>query len=194
MRPIRMIARPLLAAPFIKSGIEALRDPGSRAEQVAPTVKPLADRYTWLPNDPELLVRIQGAVNVGAGVLLALGRLQRLSALALALNTLPHALAPGAEDRAPDRSERLTELAKAGALLMIATEPIRRKSALRPKARVQALEARHALDAQTRKLERRARRMAARAARTQLRMAAKAGRAKGAAAARTRPLRARISR
>jgi uncharacterized membrane protein YphA (DoxX/SURF4 family) len=39
--------------------------------------------------DPEILVQVNGAVQVGAGVLLALGVLPRLSALALAASLVP---------------------------------------------------------------------------------------------------------
>ncbi|MFC6934423.1 hypothetical protein ACFQHO_31480 [Actinomadura yumaensis] len=67
MRPITTLARPFVAAPYIMTGLETLRDPRTRAEQVAPTVKPIADRVDWLPKDPETLVRIEGALSLGTG-------------------------------------------------------------------------------------------------------------------------------
>src|SRR3954447_16566695 len=113
MRPIRTLARPLMAAPFVVTGIETLRDPGRRAERIAPVIKPLADRVSWLPSkDPETLVRMQGALSVGSGALLAMGRFERLSTLVLAGQLVPSLLAEHrfwAEDdpdrRAAERSQ-----------------------------------------------------------------------------------------
>ncbi|HEV7720797.1 MAG TPA: DoxX family protein [Iamia sp.] len=42
-----------------------------------------------LPDDPELMTRVTGGVMVGAGVLLAIGKLPRLSAAALAATLIP---------------------------------------------------------------------------------------------------------
>ncbi|RAY13412.1 DoxX family protein [Actinomadura craniellae] len=133
MRPIRFLARPLVAAPFVVHGLEALRDPRVRAEKVGPTLKTAADRLDWLPaKDPETLVRLQGALGVGAGALLAIGRLPRLTSLLLAAQLVPTLLAENrywSEDD-PDRrpSERAHLLKNAGlfgALLLTATEPRR---------------------------------------------------------------------
>ena len=38
-----------MAAPFVVTGIETLRDPGRRAERIAPVIKPLADRCPGSP-------------------------------------------------------------------------------------------------------------------------------------------------
>jgi uncharacterized membrane protein YphA (DoxX/SURF4 family) len=90
MQIIRTIARPFVAAPFMVTGVETLRNPGPRAEHVAPVLKPLADRMEWLPTkDPETLVRVQAAVSIGAGALLALGKFQRLTTLLLAAEMVP---------------------------------------------------------------------------------------------------------
>jgi len=81
---VRRIARPLLAAPLIATGVDAVRHPGPHAE----AARPLVDRAAGplrLPNDPELIVRVSGAVTAAGGVLLATGRLPRLSALAIVL-------------------------------------------------------------------------------------------------------------
>jgi putative oxidoreductase len=136
MHPIRTIARPLLAAPFVAAGVEALRDPGPRADRIAPLVKPLADRVSWIPADPEALVRMQGALGVGAGTLLALGRLQRLTAVALAAGLMPTLLTEDRfwnEDdparRAEERRRFLMTAGLFGALLTAATAPSRRRGA-----------------------------------------------------------------
>jgi uncharacterized membrane protein YphA (DoxX/SURF4 family) len=146
-----------VAAPFVVTGIEHLRNPGPRAEQVAPIMKPLVDRMDWLPTkDPESLVRIQGALSLGAGALLALGRFRRLSTLVLATQMLPVLLTEDhywteddPERRADQRSQLLRSAGLFGALLLVATEPRRhpRAEALRRQAhdsRVKAgSEARH---------------------------------------------------
>jgi putative oxidoreductase len=88
----RRIARPLLAASFVSSGIDTLRNPEPRvemAEDVAPKIaEPLP-----LPNETDQLVKINAVVQVVAGVLLAFGRLPRLAACALAGSLIPTTLA-----------------------------------------------------------------------------------------------------
>src|SRR5690349_20424815 len=86
----KTLPRVMVAAPFVVTGLETLRDPKPRTDQVAPTLKPLVDRMDWLPTkDPESLVRAQAALSLGAGVLLAAGRFQRLAALTLAAQLVP---------------------------------------------------------------------------------------------------------
>lgn len=131
MRIIRIIARPLVAAPFVVAGLEALRDPGPRAEKAAPVLKPLADRVSWLPSkDPETLVRMQGALTVGAGTLMALGRFHRLAAVVLAAGMLPSLVTDHRfweEDdpalRADERTLLLKDAALFGALLIVGAAP-----------------------------------------------------------------------
>jgi putative oxidoreductase len=88
MTLVRRIARPMLASVFISSGVDALRAPGPRTA-AAEEVRPLAGKVPYLPDDPATLVKINAAVHVGAGTLLALGKLPRLSALALAVTLVP---------------------------------------------------------------------------------------------------------
>lgn len=87
---LRRIARPLLASALIARGVDALQHPGPKitaAEKFTETVaKPLG-----VPADPEFLVRVNGAVQAGAGALLAINRFPRLSGTALALSLLPSA-------------------------------------------------------------------------------------------------------
>ena len=144
MRPITTLARPLVAAPFIMTGLEAIRDPRKRADQVGPAVKPIADRIEWLPKDPETLVRLQGAISLGAGALLITGRLRRLATLLLAAQMVPtlatehrYWTEDDPERRAGERSHLLKNAALLGALLMAATEPRRppRAARLRRQAR-----------------------------------------------------------
>jgi len=85
---VRFVARPMLASPFITGGYAAMRHPAGRTEAAAPFIARVAGPL-HLPNDPELLVRVNGGVMLGAGTLLALGKLPRLSAFALILTLAP---------------------------------------------------------------------------------------------------------
>ncbi len=82
----------MLAAVFVSSGIDALRRPGPRVEMAAPVATKVAEPLP-LPSDPEQLVKINAAVQVGAGLLLAMGRFPRLAATALAASLVPTTLA-----------------------------------------------------------------------------------------------------
>jgi putative oxidoreductase len=90
MSVVRMLARPMLASMFVTAGTDAVLHPepkADRAGDVGPTVArklPIP-----LPDDPVQLVRINGAVQVVAGLMLATGRLPRLSALAIAATLVP---------------------------------------------------------------------------------------------------------
>ncbi|WP_433230431.1 DoxX family membrane protein [Actinomadura formosensis] len=132
MRPFTTLARPFVAAPYIMTGLDAIRDPRERAERVGPAVKPVADRIDWMPKDPETLVRMEGALSLGTGALLLTGKFRRLATLLLAAQLVP-ALATehhywtehDPERRANERSHLLKNAALFGALLMSATEPRR---------------------------------------------------------------------
>jgi len=95
MTAIRLIARPMLASMFVVGGIDAVKNPSgkaSRAEKVAeqlPTLVAKVAPGVPVPSDPETLVRINGGVQVVAGLALATGRAPRLSALALVASLLP---------------------------------------------------------------------------------------------------------
>src|SRR3954463_5144872 len=86
------LARPMLAAMFVTGGVDSLRHPESKvptAESVAPKV---ADAI-GVSTDTVTLVKVNGAVMAGAGALLALGKLPRLAALALAGTLVPTTIA-----------------------------------------------------------------------------------------------------
>ena len=72
--------------------------------------RPVLDRVTVplkLPQDPILVVRAAGGITVGAGLLLALGKLPRLSALAIVLT------APAVQNSQPFWKEKDAELRRA---------------------------------------------------------------------------------
>lgn len=92
---IRRLARPLLAAIFISGGLNALRkpEPHAQAADAMLSKSGFGISQEQLPADLGTLVQIDGAVKVGAGLLLALGRVPRLSALLLAASLVPTTLA-----------------------------------------------------------------------------------------------------
>jgi uncharacterized membrane protein YphA (DoxX/SURF4 family) len=92
MDPLRMVARTSLGAVFILGGIESFRSPAPRAEMAAPVTELARDAIDALPDNDETLVKINAGVHVVAGSLLALGKLPRLSALALAGSLIPTTL------------------------------------------------------------------------------------------------------
>jgi uncharacterized membrane protein YphA (DoxX/SURF4 family) len=87
MTLVRRVARPLLAATFVVQGLDQLRHPSALEAKVAPLASRLGP--LGLPDDPELLVRANGATMVAAGTLLATGRVPRLAATALAGALVP---------------------------------------------------------------------------------------------------------
>jgi putative oxidoreductase len=89
---IRRLARPLLASVFVSGGIDTLRNPGPRTEMAEPVATKVAEPLP-LPDEPDQLVKINAWVQVVAGSLFALGKLPRLTALALAGSLVPTTLA-----------------------------------------------------------------------------------------------------
>ncbi len=90
----RLIARPLLAAWFVTEGVDAVRRPAEHAERMREAWHRLDARVEGLPEVPppdvlRTVVRAHGAATAAAGLMLALGKTPRLSALALAVLTVP---------------------------------------------------------------------------------------------------------
>ncbi|RJK98111.1 DoxX family protein [Vallicoccus soli] len=126
---VRRLARPMLAATFIDGGIDQIRNPGNKSVRADPVAPTLAARIPGLPQDPEVLVKINGATMATAGTLLALGKLPRVSALVLAATLVPTTLAGhafwDAEDegsRVQARSHFLKNLGMFGGLLLAAVD------------------------------------------------------------------------
>jgi len=93
MSLVRFLARPMLASVFVAQGFNKLRDPDSAAARAKPVVDrltPMMEKYTpQVPTDPRTLVRISGAVELGAGAMLATGTLPRIASLILAGSLVP---------------------------------------------------------------------------------------------------------
>ena len=83
----------MVASIFIVQGYDTFRRPERVAPLAEPVVRPLAERVPAMPANAEQAVRINGAVQMAAGALLALGRFPRLSALAMAGTLVPTTLA-----------------------------------------------------------------------------------------------------
>ena len=112
---VRRIARPLLASSFIYGGIDTLRNPQSRVPGARPVVEQIADQAdkqlpVQVPRDVEQWVKIDAGVKVVAGALFALGRLPRLSALALSASIVPTTLAGHRFWEHDDPKERFGQL------------------------------------------------------------------------------------
>jgi putative oxidoreductase len=95
MTPIRTVARALLAAVFVRGGLSAYNNPDALVEGAKPVTDRLAPALdaVGLPTDTRTLVRLNGAVQMAGGVLLATNTLTRPAALALAGSLVPTTLA-----------------------------------------------------------------------------------------------------
>ncbi|MBB1026283.1 DoxX family membrane protein, partial [Dietzia sp. DQ11-38-2] len=132
---IRRLARPMLATVFVIDGVETLRNPQAHVAKAAPLVDkaaPLVEKGEQAVNehvttsvppvtkDTETLVKALAGVKVGAGVLFALGKAPRLSALALTASHLPTTVTRNdfwAESDSAAKSRKTTGLATDVALL-----------------------------------------------------------------------------
>jgi putative oxidoreductase len=83
----------MLASIFLSGGWDSVLHPEAKAEPAGPIAGPIRRLPGLADVDPVTLVRLNGAVMVGAGALLAMGRVPRLAALALAGTLVPTTLA-----------------------------------------------------------------------------------------------------
>lgn len=101
MALLRRIARPMLSAIFISGGINALRSPQGHAQAAGPVLDaaaPAVGKVVALagidqPPDAETMVKIDAAVKITAGSLLALNKVPRLASAVLAASLVPTTLA-----------------------------------------------------------------------------------------------------
>lgn len=86
MSLIRLIARPLLASSFAWNGLDRVRKPEECGERLRPTLRRAASVFPQLEplaSKPALVARGLGATQVISGLMLALGKFPRLSAVLL---------------------------------------------------------------------------------------------------------------
>jgi uncharacterized membrane protein YphA (DoxX/SURF4 family) len=129
MAVVRTIARPMLASIFAIQGYETMRHPERVAAAAEPVVEQLSGTVPGVPEDTLQAVRINGAVQLGAGTLLALGWWPRLAALAIAGTLVPTTAAghrfweaEDEKDRAQQRIHFLKNLSMLGGLLIAAAD------------------------------------------------------------------------
>ena len=130
---IRRVARPMLSAAFIARGVDALRSPKPAADAARPTLEGLSKLPdpvgTNVPSNAEMVARVNAGVQIGGGVLLAIGRLPRLASAALALSVVPGSLGGHAfwqetdpQRKAEERRAFLTDVSLIGGLIIAAVD------------------------------------------------------------------------
>lgn len=105
----RTFIRPLLASSFVVMGAQVLRNPRPLKPAAEDVGVPIAETV-GLPSDPLTLVQINAGVQVGAGLLLALGRFPRAASLALAASLVPTTIAGHQFWATADRDEQQAQL------------------------------------------------------------------------------------
>jgi uncharacterized membrane protein YphA (DoxX/SURF4 family) len=138
MTVVRALARPLLSAIFIVQGASSIRNP----EPLVPKAQPIADRLVPLakrvapaplgdriPESTANLVRLNGVVQVLAGLALASGKGRRLGATVLAVSLAPTTVAghpfwqeKDKLDRNTQRIQFMKNLGLLGGLLLAAVD------------------------------------------------------------------------
>jgi uncharacterized membrane protein YphA (DoxX/SURF4 family) len=97
MKPVRSLARTMLGAIFVASGVRAASNPDQYVDQakwVTDRVGPALGRIDpRLPSDARALVRLNGMAQAGGGLLLATGHLTRPAASLLAVSLVPTTIA-----------------------------------------------------------------------------------------------------
>jgi uncharacterized membrane protein YphA (DoxX/SURF4 family) len=118
-----------LSSVFVYGGLDAMQHPQNKVKAAEPVAGPLAERITGVAVDTETLVRLNGAVMVGAGLLLATGRLRRLASVTLAASLMPttyagHPFWNEADDamKAQQRIHFMKNLSMLGGLLLAAAD------------------------------------------------------------------------
>ena len=117
--PLRFAARALTGTTYAYLGYQAWRTPGGRVDAAGSTLAAIR-QVAPLPEDDELLVRANGAVQAVAGSALTLGVLPRLSGLALIGSLVPTTVAGHAFWEAPDaaaRTQQTTQFLKNMAMI-----------------------------------------------------------------------------
>jgi uncharacterized membrane protein YphA (DoxX/SURF4 family) len=130
---LRRVARPLLSVAFIGQGVETLLDTKSASDVVRPTLEglqtlpdPVAQK---VPTDAATVARVNAGVQIGAGLLLATGRIPRVASGLLALTVVPGNLGDhmfwnetDPERKAAKRRGFLTDLSLIGGLVLASAD------------------------------------------------------------------------
>lgn len=132
MTIVRFVARPMLAATFVASGVDRLRNVQDTANQLQPALRQV---QTMVPSaapvtgNEKLVAQVIGATQVGAGVLLGIGKFPRIAALLLAGTAAANALvefnaadATSPESRRTRRNQLLKNVSLIGGVLLAAVD------------------------------------------------------------------------
>jgi uncharacterized membrane protein YphA (DoxX/SURF4 family) len=130
---IRRIARPMLSAVFISRGVDALRSPKPAADAARPTLEGLSKLPdpvgANVPSNAETVARVNAAVQIGGGLLLATGKLPRVASAALALTVVPGSLGAhmfwnqsDPQRKADERRAFVTDISLIGGLIIAAVD------------------------------------------------------------------------
>ncbi|HEX2214306.1 MAG TPA: DoxX family membrane protein [Mycobacterium sp.] len=130
---IRRIARPMLSAAFIARGVEALRSPKPAADAARPTLEGLSKLPEPVgpnvPSNAETVARVNAAVQIGGGLLLATGKLPRVASAVLALSVVPGSLGghtfwseTDPQRKADERRAFITDISLIGGLIIAAVD------------------------------------------------------------------------
>lgn len=137
MSPTRRLARTMLAGVFVSGGINALRNPGPRAELVQQSGLPdkLPPNVPAPLRTPQNIVRVNGAVDVLAGLALVRSRTPRLASFALMGSLVPTTLVghpfwqeKDKQAKSQQQLQFLKNLGVLGGLLLSATDTGGRES------------------------------------------------------------------
>jgi uncharacterized membrane protein YphA (DoxX/SURF4 family) len=123
----------MLATTFIARGVESLRSPKPAADAAKPTLEGLAKLPEPVgpnvPTNAETVAKVTAGVQVGAGLLLATGKLPRLASAALAFSVVPGSLGAHAfwnesdpERMASERRAFLADLSLIGGLIIASVD------------------------------------------------------------------------
>lgn len=158
MNLLRGVGRLLLGGFYIVNGVKSIKEPEryvAQVEPVADRVVPLArkavgpEAASYVPDNPETLVRINGALSLlgGLGIVTGIGRraggaLAAASMLTQVLGQLPEGASE--VERAEHKVARLRDLALLGAALIVTQD-----TAGRPSLAWRAADTRRRLSAET---------------------------------------------
>jgi len=123
----------MLSAVFISRGVDALRSPKPAADAARPTLEGLSKLPdpvgTNVPTNAETVARINAAVQIGGGLLLATGKLPRFASAALALSVVPGSLGghtfwseSDPARKAQERRAFITDVSLIGGLIIAAVD------------------------------------------------------------------------
>ena len=126
----RRIARPLLAAVFIANGVDTLLHSKPKIDAVKQLLDKAHELVPSAPSvDPVLFVQAGGALRVGAGLMMALGKAPRLAAAVLAIDLIPSAVMEHSfwpsdypDERKTQRAQFLKNAGLFGGLLLVVSD------------------------------------------------------------------------